>query len=92
MWVVTSATVSRAAGQQHREILHAAAGGEKFGLAGKFETDLVHARLVNRAGHDRVDFAARARRRFFQRRQRGSGARPASARLTSSHPVLTDDR
>ena len=43
------------AGQEHGEVLHAAARGEEFGLAGKLEPDFIHASLVNRPGHDRVD-------------------------------------
>ncbi len=42
-------------GQEHGEVFHAAARGEKFGLAGKLESDFVHAGLVNRPGHDRID-------------------------------------
>ena len=73
-----------AAGQEHREILHAAAGGEKFRLARKLEADLVHSRLVNRAGHDRVDFAGEGERGgFFERRQGGAGAGRQSVGLTS---------
>ena len=42
-------------GQEHGEVLHAAACGEKLGLAGKLESDFIHARLVNRSGHNRID-------------------------------------
>ena len=57
------------AGQTHREIFHAAALGEKFRLSGELETGCVHARLVNRAGHDGIEFTAPSERdRFLQRR------------------------
>ncbi len=41
--------------QEHGEVLHSAARGEEFGLAGKLEPDFIHASLVNRPGHNRVD-------------------------------------
>ena len=42
-------------GKEHGEVLHAAACGEKLGLAGKLESDFIHASLVNRPGHNRID-------------------------------------
>ena len=42
-------------GEEHGEVLHAAACGEKLGLAGKLESDFIHASLVNRSGHNRID-------------------------------------
>ena len=42
-------------GQEHGEVLHAAARSEKFRLAGKLESDFIHASLVNRPGHNRID-------------------------------------
>ena len=73
---MTSATVRLAAGQEHGEIFHAAARGEKLGLPGKLETDLVHARLVNRAGDDGGDARPRraSSRGFFQRGRGGARA------------------
>ena len=60
------------AGKQHGEIFHAAAVGKKFRLSGKLETDLVHARFMDRSGHDGVDCSAlRQRDGLFQRRGRG---------------------
>ena len=57
----------RSAGQKHRKILHAAAFREEFRLSGKLEADFVHARLVNRAGDDGIEFAfARKIDSFFQ--------------------------
>jgi hypothetical protein len=44
--------------QQHGEIAHIGAIGEKLSLARKLEADLIHARFVDRAGDNGVDFAA----------------------------------
>ena len=69
------------AGQQHREVFHAAALGEEFGLSGELEARFVHARFVNRAGHDGIEFAApRERDGFFQRGR--SCARRFNGRVT----------
>ena len=46
------------AGQTHREIFYAAALGEKLSLSRKLKASFVHSRLVNRSGHDRVEFTA----------------------------------
>ena len=62
-------------GQQHREIADAASIGEEFGLAGKFEPDLVHAGLVNRTGDNGVDFAAERQLGSFFQGLQGSASR-----------------
>ena len=77
--------------QEHGEIFHAAAFGEKFRLAGKLETDFVHARFVNGAGDDRGEFTAdRSGDRFFQRG--GGGARRSCSRFAwVTVRIITDD-
>ena len=47
----------RATCQAHREIFHPGSTGEEFGLAGKFETNLVHGTLADGTGDDRLPFA-----------------------------------
>jgi hypothetical protein len=62
-----------AAGQTHGKIIDAAALGEKFRLAWKFETGFIHARLMNRPGHDCIELAAsRDCNRFLERSGRGT--------------------
>ena len=54
--------------EKHREILHAATVGKKFGLAGEPEPDFVHPRFVDGRGHDRVEFAMQGDLRCFLER------------------------
>ena len=67
------------AGKQHGEISHVAARGEELRLAGKLESDFVHVGLVNRAGHDGIDFARRV-------------SRTASSRATKAACALARSR
>src|ERR1700731_4060896 len=86
------------AGQQHGEVFHAAALGEKFGLPGKFEANFIHSRLMNWTGNDGREFAAkREGGRFLKGRSRGpSGFRrrlPRFAfRIFPDHAIFRRDR
>src|SRR5256885_7426532 len=63
------------ASQKHREVFRPATLGEKFGLTGKLEADLVHSRLVNGPGDDSVEFAVQSEvGRFLKGRERGRGS------------------
>ena len=76
MCVVTRATVKLSAGEEHREIFHSTAGGEKFRLAGEGESNFVHASLMNGTGYDRVDLSRQSEfNGFFQRDRRDARAR-----------------
>ncbi len=64
-----------AAGQEHGEIFHPGTGGKKFRLAGKLEADFVHARLVDRSGHDRIQLTGESEAGgFLKRSPGGAGA------------------
>ena len=84
-WVVTSATVSFPPVRSMAKFFTPQRVGKKFGLAGKLEADLVHARLVDRAGHDRVDFAAAGERD-------ASSKAPRAARAVSAVGWPNDNR
>ena len=65
------------AGEQHREIFHAATVCKKLCLSLKRKTDFVHPRFVNRAGYYRVDGTTlRERCRFFQGTRRSLAMPP----------------
>jgi len=66
-----------AAGQKHRKVLHAGAGGEEFGLPGKREPHGLGAGFVNRTGDYGVDLA---------------GEHEACARLQSVYGCLRGER
>ena len=63
------------AGQKHGEILHATALRKKFRLAGKGKPDFIHAGLVDRTGHDRVNLARAGERNCLLQRGQSRASR-----------------
>ena len=80
-------------GQEHGEVLHAAACGEKLGLAGKRESDFIRASLVNRSGHNRIDLMRDRKSDGFLERAPGLRAHHREwAGLTSARSDLPSRR
>src|SRR5213075_1127868 len=63
----------RSASQKHRVVGGTRAGGKELSLARERKADFSHSRLMDRAGHDRINFAGICEAsRLFKRGKRGT--------------------